>query len=181
METEKGGTFFYRRPPIPPPLFVCRLAAAPRDDGEAVATLRLSTGARIGILIRSLAAADSASSSPSASAPRIIARGTFQSSLVWRVVARTSVPTVRISLRWHQSMTALKVAPAQIGRRKLEPIAPRSAFGEKTSVEPAVVMNPVAPAASATRSTPGVRWVVDRASPRRRRALSFLRFRRNAS
>src|SRR2546429_7574456 len=41
--------------------------------------------------------------------------------------------------------------PVQSGSRKLEPIAPRSAFGEKMSVVPCVRIAPDAPAASAVR------------------------------
>src|SRR2546422_9070794 len=51
----------------------------------------------------------------------------------------------------HQAITSEYSAPPQIGRRKADPIAPRSAFGEKASEVWAVVIAPVTPAASEVR------------------------------
>jgi hypothetical protein len=54
-----------------------------------------------------------------------------------------------MELDLHQPATSAKSALSQSGNRKLEPIAPRSAFVEKRSVVPRVEMMPPAPAASA--------------------------------
>src|SRR5207302_10538564 len=96
----------------------------------ATATLRLSTDPSIGIRTASSAEAISFDERPVDSGPTIRADGPTQSISVKVRLASTSAQFVLIP-RWaHQEMTSEKLAPIQMGKRKAEPIAPRSAFAE---------------------------------------------------
>src|ERR671935_248807 len=117
---------------------------------RATATLRLSTGSRMGTRTVSSVARSSSSDNPPASGPTTTARGAVQSTSVWALGAPAPAPTVPTPRAAHQLRASSSAAPVQSGTRKAEPIEPRSALGEKRSVEPLVEMTALAPVARGT-------------------------------